>query len=408
MKKSFSATLVLLLLLALPLLAGGTGQQQSATPQAQRAEASTLTLWVYDTGRIDVLTKIGQEFEAEYGVKVEVTLVDLGELRNQMILATRGGGEAADMAIIPHDNLGTLVANDAVLPISLGNKTSSYLAPSIQGFTYNGSLYGLPLAVENIALFYNKDMVPNPPATLDELYSVGKALVDQGKADYIMGYPDATYNVFPVYTAFGGYIFGADANGIPNPNDIGLDKTGFVRGLEYLTKLVHEGYSPEAIDWDGAHVLFETGRAPFVMSGPWALNRFQTAGVNYGIAAFPSGGAPFLGVQGVVVSAASPNALLAQTFLTEFLATEKNMQAIFDAEQRPSAWKSIFEGSTNPDVAGFNAAGPNAIPMPSIPEMGFVWDAWVNAAALAFSGELSPQQALTNAVNQIRTQIAEQ
>jgi arabinogalactan oligomer/maltooligosaccharide transport system substrate-binding protein len=83
------------------------------------------------------------------------------------------------------------------------------------------------------------------------------------------------------------------------------------------------------------------------------------------------------------------------------------MQAIFDAEKRPSAWKSIFENSGNPDVSGFNKAGSNAIPMPSIPEMGFVWDAWVNAAALAFSGELTPKEALDNAVNQIKTQIAE-
>ncbi len=45
--------------------------------------------------------------------------------------------------------------------------------------------------------------------------------------------------------------------------------------------------------------------------------------------------------------------------------------------------------------------------MPAIPAMGYVWDAWVNAAALAFSGELTPAAALANAKKQIDTQVAD-
>jgi arabinogalactan oligomer/maltooligosaccharide transport system substrate-binding protein len=137
------------------------------------------------------------------------------------------------------------------------------------------------------------------------------------------------------------------------------------------------------------------------------LNRFKTAGVPYAIAKFPAakkGGPasnPFLGVQGLIVSSASPRKLLAQSFAVDFIAREENFRAIFQAEQRPSAWKSIFEGSGDNDTKGFNAAGVNAVPMPSIPEMGNVWDAWVAAAALAFSGERTPADALQNAKTQI-------
>ncbi len=44
--------------------------------------------------------------------------------------------------------------------------------------------------------------------------------------------------------------------------------------------------------------------------------------------------------------------------------------------------------------------------MPAIPEMGFVWDAWVNAGTLVITGELEPADALDQAVEQIETQIA--
>jgi arabinogalactan oligomer/maltooligosaccharide transport system substrate-binding protein len=61
----------------------------------------------------------------------------------------------------------------------------------------------------------------------------------------------------------------------------------------------------------------------------------------------------------------------------------------------------------NNGTAGFNEAGVNAVPMPSIPAMGFVWDAWVNAGALVLQGELSPQEALDSAVEQILAQVEE-
>ena len=43
--------------------------------------------------------------------------------------------------------------------------------------------------------------------------------------------------------------------------------------------------------------------------------------------------------------------------------------------------------------------------MPSIPEMNSVWTAWSNAIELIFNGKLPPQQALDEAVVQIRIAI---
>ena len=167
----------------------------------------------------------------------------------------------------------------------------------------------------------------------------------------------------------------------------------------------------ENIDWEASHVLFETGKAPFIFTGPWAINRFETAGVPYEISAFPAAeeggeaGYPFLGVQGIIFNANSDNLLLAQTFALENIATAEGMQAIFDAEPRPSAWASIFEAADDADTAGFNEAGVNAQPMPSIPAMGYVWDAWGNAGTLVATGELTPAEALQSAVEQIKAQI---
>lgn len=374
------------------------------------AQDTQLTLWVYDDGRLEVLTKLGADFEAEYGVKLVVEVVDLSEIRNAMTLGA-ASGDGPDMVIIPHDNLGPFVENGAAAPIDLGDKADSFLPNAVDGFTYNGQLYGVPLAVENIGFFRNTDLVPEAPATWAEVEQVGAELLDKGDVDSVIGLPDLTYNSYPIYTSFGGYIFGRDDAGNFTTDDIGMNNEGMVAGLAWIQSMIDEGEVSENVDWEAAHVQFETGRSAFIMTGPWALNRFDTAGVPYAISAFPAAeeggepGYPFLGVQGLVVNANKENAILAQVFAVDFLATEEHFQAIFDAEPRPSAWASIFAAASDPNTAGFNAAGVNAVPMPSIPAMGFVWDAWVNAGALVAQGELEPQAALDGAVDQILEQV---
>jgi len=409
MKRSFRVVCVGLLVLTAFFAASCSKKDKVATEERAAAGPSEkLTLWVYDSGRIEILTELGKKFEKENGVSVEVSLVDLGEVRNQFLLAS-GGAECADIAIIPHDNLGPLVENGAVIEVNLGSKRSSFLQPALEGFTYNGKLYGLPLAVENIGFFYNTSLVTTPPETWDDAVAITEALKKEGKVDFMFGCPDVTYNVYPVYDSFGGSIFGRKGDGSLDGKQVLLADPGFVAGLEFLTNQVKRGLIPQTVDWDGAHVLFESGKAPFCPTGPWALNRFRTAGVPYAVAKFPGvtkggpAGNPFLGVQGMIISAASPRRLLAQSFVVDFFASEANFRAVFEAEQRPSAWKTIFDSAGDADTKGFNAAGVSAVPMPSIPEMGYVWDAWVAAAALAFSGERTPAEALRNAKSQIES-----
>ena len=55
------------------------------------------------------------------------------------------------------------------------------------------------------------------------------------------------------------------------------------------------------------------------------------------------------------------------------------------------------EGLSAEEARRVAAAGVDAVPMPSIPEMGFVWDAWVNAGTLALgsSGALADSAGIT-------------
>lgn len=378
---------------------------------AALAQDTTLTIWV-DDQRLPVITELSKQFTEEFGIEVVVEPMGIQDTKDAMI---RGAstGEGPDLFIIPHDNIGALVESGVVAPIDLGDKAEFFLPNSLEAFTYNGELYGVPFAIENVGFFRNVELVPDAPATWDEVAAIGKQLVDEGTVENAIAFPDLGYNYFPVYTAFGGYIFGQDDTGSYLADDVGMDSEGMIAGAEWANSLIRDGYASENIDWEAAHVLFESGQAPFIITGPWAVERFKTNNVPYAISVFPAAaegeepGAPFIGVQGFMVNANSENLILAQTYLTEFIATEEAQQYIFENDPRPSAWLSIFESTEDEDMRGFAEAGANGQPMPAIPAMGHVWDAWGSAGLLIAQGELTPAEALAEAANQIRTQIEE-
>jgi arabinogalactan oligomer / maltooligosaccharide transport system substrate-binding protein len=376
-----------------------------------RAQDPVLTIWT-DDQRLPIITELSKVFTEEFGIDVVVEPMGIQDTKDAMI---RGAstGEGPDLFIMPHDNIGALVESGVVAPIDLGDKAELFLPNALNAFTYNGELYGVPFAIENVAFFRNTELVPDMPATWADVAEIGQGLVDNGTVEYAMAFPDLGYNYFPVYTAFGGYIFGQDDAGNYVADDVGMDSEGMIAGAEFANTLIRDGYASENLDWEAAHVLFESGQTPFIITGPWAVERFKTNEVPYAISAFPASeadgepGAPFIGVQGFMVNANSENLLLAQTYLTEFIATDESMQAIFEGDPRPSAWAAIFNATEDDDMKGFAEAGANGQPMPAIPAMGYVWDAWGSAGLLIVQGELTPAKALADAAAQIRTQIEE-
>ena len=377
-------------------------------PTTAPEPAATLKIWADDT-RTPLLQALADDFLAKYNV--ELVVEDLGkvqDIRSQVIIAVPAG-EGPDIYIGVHDWLGALVDSGLVAPIDLGDKRSEFVESNLEAFTYtDGKLYGVPYASENLGFFYNTDLVPEPPTTWEQVLEIGRTLKAEGKVDYAFAVSTGPlYNALPIQTAFGGYVFGVDENGAWNPNDVGLDSEGEIAAVTFMTNAAKEGLMPNTFDYETAHSLFETGKIPFLMAGPWALDRIRTSGVSYAVAPFfPGEGAPFLGVQGFMVNPLSENVLLAQTFLTEFVATEEFMQGIYETGLRPSSFKSVLAKTDDPDLKAMGEAGASAMPMPNIPEMGSVWTAADNGITLAVTGEQTPEQAMKDAATQVRSLIS--
>jgi arabinogalactan oligomer / maltooligosaccharide transport system substrate-binding protein len=373
------------------------------------AQDTPLVIWA-DAERAPLLTELGAQFEEEFGIPVEVQQYGLGDARDQLLIAGPAG-EGPDIMVTAHDSIGQYVANGAIVPIELDEDTRAlFTESSLNLFTYQDQLWGIPYAQENVALIRNVDLVPEAPATWEEVRTIAEELQSSGEAEYgLVIQTGNTYHNFPVTSAFGGYIFGQNEDGSFDLSDVGLSSEGGIAAAEWLSGMYNDGLLPTDVTDDVAFELFTAGEAAMIVTGPWFSTRIDEAaeagGFEYSVDPLPVAengsevSQPFSGGQGFVISAFSDQQLEAETFLLDFVATADFMQAIFDQGGRPPAFVEV-DTSSDPNVELFNVAGENAIPMPAVPEMGAVWAA-SDAALTSISLGEDPVTAMETAAQAV-------
>lgn len=396
MKKGLTLFLVLVMVFGVVQVIG------ASTP-------GELLIWADDT-RTPVLEDIKGAFEDEYGISVTVQEKAFGDIRDDLAIEAPAG-EGPDIIVGAHDWMGELIANGLVEEINLGDNAENFMQVGLDAFTWGEDLYGMPYAIEAIGLFYNKDIIDEAPSTFEEFKQIVREErnQDEGKYGFVMPQPDP-YHTFPFFSGFGGYVFGEDEDGVLNPLDIGINNDGSVRALTELAEL-YDGDIPY-IDYETMMSIFTSGDAAMMLTGPWAISDIREAGINYGFTSLPvmngNNPQPFVGVQGFMISAFSENKILAQTFLNDYVAKEDVMFRFYEIDDRPPTYIPAGEkASANDDTAGVLASAETGVPMPAITEMAAVWSAWEDALSLALNQDQSAEDALDNAVEQIRTTIEE-
>jgi raffinose/stachyose/melibiose transport system substrate-binding protein len=194
-----------------------------------------------------------------------------------------------------------------------------------QRATYGGKVYGVPERVQEIVVYYNRDLVPEPPQTVEELRQIADGLKGQ--------------DIIPI--AFGdqeqwpaGHLFSIGASnmlgreGLDNIlyGDGRWDTPEVVTAIElFFRDFVESGYYPEgvnAITYDDANALFFSGQAAMNPTGTWLVPTIVETVQDFEVGLFPfpsiegSSISPPAGVgQGLFVAKDAKNPEGALTFI---------------------------------------------------------------------------------------------
>ncbi|WP_429174951.1 extracellular solute-binding protein [Aeromonas salmonicida] len=398
-------------LTAVIMLSLGAGSLLSHGVMAAEGE---LLVWE-DIKKSNGIEDAIKAFEAQYKVKVKIQEMPYAQQIEKLRL-DGPAGIGPDVLVIPHDQVGGAVVQGLLSELKVDAKYMDiFTKPAVDAQTYEGKLYGIPKAVETIVLVYNKDILPKAPETFDDLIKVSKEQRAANKYGLLAKF-DEIYYSYGVVAGMGGYIFGQNANGSLNVNDIGLANQGTIDAVTFLKSFYADNLFPAGIVGEtGANAidsLFTEKKAAAVITGPWAFKPYQDAGVNYGVAPLPT--LPngehmrsFLGVKGYSVSTYSTQKELAQQFI-EFINQPEYAKIRFEKTGEIPPVKSLID---DPVIKGDEKAravaiqAGYAVPMPSVPEMQEVWTPSNSALQLSVTGKQDVKAALNGAVKTINMQI---
>jgi arabinogalactan oligomer/maltooligosaccharide transport system substrate-binding protein len=324
-------------------------------------------------------------------------------------------GIGPDVFLMPHDHIGNAIIDDICLPFpqEMRNKYAGVLLEAaIKTCTSEGELYAVPISTENIAFFYNKDLLGNNPVpkSFDDVIAFAEKWDKPSENKFALRWQvDDSYHNYFFLTAFGMQLFGPDMDDFKSP---GFDSEGAKRGVNFHTSL-RKYYNVNTSDatWDSTVAAFQRGEVPFTITGPWAIGDAQKNGVNFGITKLPTinGTQPrsFSGNIVAAVSSYTKNPQAARAFV-DYLAGVEGETIQFKVTGKLAAYKDIsgIEGLRD-DVLlkGIMEQAPYADPMPVIPEVNQMWDAMKALFTFTWDGQLSAEDAQKKAMDTFDTAL---
>ena len=360
-----------------------------------------LLVWINGDKAYTGLQKVGDAFEKASGVKVVVEHpVDATDKFQQ----AAGAGKGPDIFCWPHDRVGEWAKSGLLTPLRPSKKIYDEVEEAAwKAFAYQGKTWGYPIAIETTGLIYNKALVPSPPATFDELIALDKQLQKQGKHAILWDY-NKSFFTWSILAGAGGQIFGRDAKGEFDANQVSVNNAGALAGAEMIARLLVDGHMPKGARYAEMESGFAKGDVAMMISGPWAWDNAKRAKIDFGVAPIPAVIAgkpskPFVGVLGCMIAAPSSQKDIAREFLENHLMRPEALK-ILDADVPigvPANKAFYAELSVNPLIRASMENARLGEAIPNIPEVGRFWTAMDAALEAITNGLQSPKDALDGA-----------
>lgn len=270
---------------------------------------------------------------------------------------------------------------------------------SLEANSWQGRLYAVPWFMDVGMLYWRTDLLPGPPATLEELAS-HPGFVWQGAR-----YEGLVTVYLEILGGYGGKILGPG-------HEVLVDSPQGVRALTFLRDLIRQGRSPQdVLTWheEETRFAFQNGQAVFLRNWPYAVPLLagpdsRVAG-RFAVAPMPAapGGEPTAALGGgqLAINAHSRFPDAAWRLIAYLTAPEQMLEraeAVGQYPARRSVWSS-------PRLAAALSAPPkqilriieNAEPRPATPvwtELSEILQIWLHRA---LAGQVEPEAALREA-----------
>ena len=361
----------------------------------QEQSGDAVVLWTsYRGEELTALEGVVEDFNTRStDTKIELLAVPSKAYKSRLQSAIpRGNGP--DLFIEAHELTGEWSKNNLLQP-ALEMDLDRFTPAAVEALRYGDQVWGVPIAVKSLALYYNKDLVPTPPATMSELLEVGREATGGRALIYEAG---EFYFHAPLLHGFGGEV------DLRDDGTVGVQTDAIARSMAWARGLTESGDLP--LEADGAMVstLFNQAEVAFAINGPWFLG--QIRGVDFGVAPLPildeTGEPlrPFLTVEAIFRAdqgkAADEDI---RTVIEAIAGLDGAVRRAVQGRQVPAllAARQHPDVRDDPVLSTFALQAETAVPMSNRPEMSVVWEPANRALRSVLAGSNTAGPALDRA-----------
>jgi multiple sugar transport system substrate-binding protein len=317
------------------------------------------------------------------------------------------GGKGPDIARVEPPRASQYIASGWALPLgdSAGSK-SDYFPASLDSVTKNGKLYGVPVDVSALALFYRSDLlaaagIKEAPKTWDEFTAAAEKLTS------------GDVHGAGLFGGWGGFEFypwlwqsGADVMN-KGQTKAEFNSPDAVRALQLWVELQKKAMPAgmATATEDDLKGPFVSGKLAMMTSGPWMIPSLKTAGIDgkWAVAPLPKdkNAATVLGGLDLLVLKNTKHADAAKTFVSWLMqdAVQKKWASSLGYLPVKTALYDDPTFKDDPSISAFAKVLDQARSRPNVAAAGDIDTALGNAVQAALSGKKSAQDALDEAVD---------
>jgi multiple sugar transport system substrate-binding protein len=354
------------------------------------------------------------------GIRVELQRTpDAADQRHQLYVQWLNA-RASDPDILQLDVVWTpeFAAAGWILPLEpFRPPVDSFLPATIRANQWRDTLYALPWFVDAGMLYWRRDLMKEPPATLDDLIAKARAGSEGGRVTYGFVWQGARYE--GLVTVFQEILSGFGGRIMDDSGHVVVGSPAGIRALTWLTRAVAPGgISPRAVlTWqeEQARFAFQNGEAVFMRNWPYAYPLMEDTATSrvagrFGVAPVPGEmagrGTATLGGQQLAINARTERPSAAYALIAFLTAPEQMLERAEEVGQYPTR-VSVYD---DPRLARVLPISPqvarqivvNAIPRPVTPvytELSEVLQIWLHRA---LTGQTSSDSALARASQEMQ------
>ena len=367
--------------------------------------AGTVTLWQsWKEEEITGLNEVIAAFQdMQPDVQFDVLYVPFDDLRGKFETAAATGG--GPTVLIGAADWGPALYDAELVADVTGFTTTPFLASineaALGAVKYKGALIGLPQTIKGVVMYRNKAIIPDPPATWDDLVAAAQAATegDVVGADLERGFFFSAAHL----NGIGGQVMDSDGNPLFN------DEKG-VEWLNLLDSFTDAG--PAEYNNDNDVNLFKAGQAGIIIDGTWnATGLAEAIGAeNLAIDPWPAYGeeghlSGYVQTENIYLGAnAEGDDQMAAWAFMEFFVTPEAQAILAKVGHIPAV---VGVPITDPLMTEASLAFEQGTAFPVIPEMGAYWESMDNALQRVFDEDADPAEALQTAYDSIVPKIEE-